>query len=52
MNNFFENHFIIECENISFEEENEIVESVRVILRRKKKNRPIRLFSDFVGRDL
>ena len=52
MNKFFENHIIIECEDITIEEENEIILCLRKILRRKNQTRNIRLLDDFVTRDL
>jgi len=53
MNVFFENHIIIETDmDLSSEEKNEILDAVKIILRKKNKNRKIRTLDDFVYRDL
>ncbi|MEK6879590.1 MAG: hypothetical protein AABY22_08285 [Nanoarchaeota archaeon] len=53
MNSFFENHILIETDrDITIEEENEIIQCLRQILRRKSQTRKIRLLDDFVSRDL
>ena len=52
---FFHNRILIETnKEITIEEENEIVDLVRQVLRRKEKDskRQIKLLDDFVGRDL
>ena len=52
MSNFFENHIIIESENITFEEENEIIDLVKIVLRRKKVKRQIKILNVFTERDI
>ena len=55
MHDFFQNRILIETnDDITIEEENEIVDLIRQVLRRKPKDekRKIRLLDDFVGKDL
>ena len=47
MSSFFENHLIIQSDGITFEEENEIIDLVKQVLRRKKEKRTIKILDGF-----